>query len=88
MVAVGFGEGAVDGDGVAAAFDGLFAFFDFDGDVAVDDEYVFATAEELADLADEVGVVDFIEVGVLVFFFGVFVVDEDGFEGGDFVLTE
>src|SRR5690606_25800656 len=87
-VAVGLGERAVDGDAVAAALDRVLSLLDLDGDVPIDDEDVVAATEERADLADEGGVVDEVEVGVLAFLVGLLVGDEGGLEGGHLVLAE
>ena len=88
LVAVGFGEGAIDSDGVAALFDGVFSFLEFDGDVAVDDEEVLVHAEGAADLVNESRVVDFLEVRVFDFAVGFFVGDEVALEGGHLGFAE
>jgi len=82
VVAVGFGKGSVDGDGIAAVFDGVFSFFDFDRDVAVDDEDILVHAEGATDLVDEVLVVDFFEVGIFDLAMAFGVGDEVALEGG------
>src|SRR5205807_6225316 len=64
-VAVGFRESAVNGDGVATVLDRLLALFDFDGDVAVDDERVLFNAELAREARAEVRVLYELEIRVL-----------------------
>jgi len=84
VVAVSFSEGAINGDGVAAFFDGVFSFFDFDGDVTVNEEDIFFHAEFLADAPAEISIMDFMEVGVFDLFMSGGVIEEVALEGGHF----
>ena len=82
VVAIGFGKGPIDGDGVPAFLDRVFAFLDFDGDMAVDDEDVVIHAEGAAHGFTEVGVVNLLEVDVLFLAVGGGVLDKVALEGG------
>ncbi len=88
VIAVGFGERAIDGDGVATSFDGVFSFFDFDRDVAVDDEEVLVHAKGGTDCVDEVGIVDLLEIGIFDFAMSFGVFDKVALEGGHAGFSE
>src|SRR5947209_20523344 len=87
-VAVGFGESAVNGDGVAAALDRLLALLDFDGDVAVHNQRVPFDAEVAREARAEVRVLYQLEVGVLRLLVRGLVLDEVGLEGRHAVFAE
>src|SRR5918911_5224116 len=87
-VAVGLGEGAVNGDGVAAALDRLLALLDLNGDVAVDDQRVPLDAEFGCYARAELRVLYQLEVRVLGLLVRRLVPDEVGLEGRHAVFAE
>ena len=89
VIAVGFGEGPVDGDRLAAAFDRGFPGLDADRDVTVDDQPALGIDAEFGqDLFAEPRLVDEGEVRVLGLVMRGLVGDEVPLQCRDAVLAE
>src|SRR5437899_2767799 len=87
-IPVGFREGAVNGHRAAAALDRLFAFFDFNRHVAVDDQTLFRYAKLGRNSLTEILIIKKSEVRVLVFFARFFVFDEIVFKSGHAIFAK
>jgi hypothetical protein len=89
LVAVGRGEGPVDGDREAAPLQRRLAGLQLHRDVAVDDERLLLRHAELGgDLPAEGGLVDPMKIGVLGLLVGGLVREEVALEGGHLVLAK
>src|SRR5688500_10114130 len=80
-ITISLRKGPVNRHGVAAALDRFFPLFNFDRDMAVDDQAALLDAEFSGDTAAEIGVMNEVEIGIFVLLFRFFVLDEVAFEG-------